>query len=165
MQNEEWFDRAVEDELQAVIDRIRNSGKDVHNVGSLRKKVDADLNARRGTPAWTLLRNRYDPLPSNEVRWCCVCDRPLSNRVVTAWLEDNRGNTYCGKECQEDTRNHPITWSEFKSRVRDAGSHTCRRREIVDGVVVEGEEITVTYDEIKHIGAPLSDLMIDWDSA
>jgi hypothetical protein len=52
MSEEEWFQRAVEDELQKVIDRIRAKGQDVHNVGSLRNKVNNDLNATRGTSAW-----------------------------------------------------------------------------------------------------------------
>jgi len=155
MNEEEWFQRAVEDELQKVIDRIRAKGQDVHNVGSLRNKVNNDLNASRGTSAWIMLKQRYDPMPRNEMRWCCVCERPLSSQAATSWLEDKRGDTYCGQECKDNTARHPIPFAQWKARVKANGSASAPRRDIVGGELVDGPLITITWDDIKNVGKPL----------
>lgn len=170
---EHWLDRAVEDRLGEIIDKYRSQGKDVHNVGALRKKVDADLNALRGTAAWIALKQQYDPQPTNKVAWCCVCDKPVARHSVSAWLEDKKGNVFCGQECRDNTEKHPISFTEYKRRVKEKGSMTSRRREIVNGEVVDGEEFTITYEQIRNIGPDIegmlatidtSDSEVDWTS-
>ena len=170
-QNENWFDRAVEDKLQQAIDRIRAKGQDVHNVGALRNRVKADLEAMRGTSGWTQLANKYNPPPRNELRWCCVCDRPVTSGAVTAFLTNKMGDTFCSIECQQDEHNHPITFAEWKARLKAAGSMTTHRRVLVDGEIVDGDQITITYDRIKDAGNPIDEYAapagkpdIDWDS-
>jgi hypothetical protein len=162
---EHWFDRAVEDRLGEIIDKYRSQGKDVHNVGALRNKVANDLDALRGTSQWVALTQRYDPKPTNKVAWCCVCDKPVARHSVSAWLEDKTGNVFCSKECQADTRNHPISYVEYRRRMREAGSMTTRRREIVGGEVVLGEEFTLTWDDIKdqRLPAGVTDISGDDD--
>lgn len=155
---EHWFDRAVEDRLNDIINKYRQQGKDVHHVGGLRQRVAADLNALRGTAEWAKMRLRYDPPPKNRLAWCCVCDKPVTSGAVSAWLEDKGGNIYCSQQCRDNTEKHPITFTEFKQRMKDRGSMTTRRKEIIGGEVVLGDEFTITYDDIKHIGNPLPDV-------
>jgi len=167
MVEEHWFDRAVEDELGRIIDKYRAAGKDVHNVGALRNKVNADLNGLRGSAAWVALKQKYDPQPTNRIAWCCVCDKPVNRGSVTAWLEDKRGNVFCSQACRDNTDKHPITYLEYRRRVRKAGSMTSKRREIINGEVVDGEEFTITWDQIKNQPLPpgLEDLPLgDEDS-
>lgn len=170
-QNENWFDRAVEDKLQQAIDRIRAKGQDVHNVGALRNRVKADLEAMRGTSGWTQLANKYNPPPRNELRWCCVCDRPVTSGAVTAFITNKMGDTFCSIECQQDEHNHPITFAEWKARLKDAGSMTTYRRVLVDGEITDGDQITITYDQMRDMGNPIDEYAapsrnpdIDWDS-
>jgi len=162
---EHWFDRAVEDKLGEIIDRYRQQGKPVNNVGALRSRVAADLDALRGTAQWVALTQRYDPKPTNKLAWCCVCDKPVTRHSVTAWLEDKTGNVFCSQECKLNTDKHPISYMEYRRRMRKAGSMTTRRREIVGGEVVEGEEVTITWDEIKSQKLPpgLEDLPLGED--
>ncbi len=56
-------------------------------------------------------------------------------------------------------------YMEYRRRMRKAGSMTTRRREIVGGEVVEGEEFTITWDEIKNQKLPpgLEDLPLGED--
>lgn len=171
-QNENWLDRAVEDKLQEAIDRIRAKGQDVHSVGALRKRIQADIEAMRGTIGWTQLANKYNPPPRNELRWCCVCERPVTSGAVTAFLTNRMGDTFCSIECQQDEWNHPITFAEWKQRVKDQGKSVATRRVLKDGQLVDGEQISVSWDRLEHMGNPLADAahsaepkpMIDWDS-
>ena len=160
MPDEHWLDRAVEDKLGQVIDKYRAQGKDVHNVGRLRERVAADIQALRGTPQWLVLRQRYEPAPTNKMGWCRGCDKPISSGSVSAWLEDKNGSVWCSAECRDDPKNQPITWAEFKARVRAKGQVSVPRRELVDGLVVDGELITVTWDEIKNVGKPIPDEVV-----
>lgn len=172
---EHWFDRAVEDRLGEIIDKYRSQGKDVNSVGGLRQRVAADLNALRGTPQWSALVARYDPKPVNKMGWCCVCDKPFTRGSVSAWLEDKAGNVFCSQECRNDTRNHPISLDEYKRRMKERGSMTTYRKDIVAGEVVPGEQITLTWDDVKDWGGPYVppretpepvsvDVDIDWES-
>lgn len=154
MIEEHWLDRAVEDKLGQVIDKYRSQGKDVHNVAALRSRVASDINALRGTPQWSALVNRYDPKPVNRIAWCCVCDKPVNRGSVSAWLEDRVGNVFCSQECKNNTDRHPISLDEYKRRVKERGSMTTHRKEIVDGEVVEGDQITFTWDQVKDWGGP-----------
>lgn len=157
-QREAWFDRAVEDKLGEIIDRYRAQGKPVHNVGSLRNRVIADIDGLRGSAAWVGLKQRYDPQPVNRMAWCCVCDKPVQRNAVSAWLEDKTGNVFCSEECRLDTKNHPISYNEWRKRLKKAGSMTTRRREIIGGEVVLGEEFTIRWEDVKNQGPPLPEL-------
>lgn len=167
--DEPWLERAVEDRLGEVIDKYRAQGKDVHSVGGLRNRVKADVEAMRGTAEWAKLRARYEERPRNRLAWCCVCDKPVTSGSVTAWLEDKVGNVYCSQECKLDTNRQPITFKEWKSRLKAKGSSTTRRKEIVGGEIVLGDEFTITYEDIKDIGDPVEsaeyvpyDTSVDW---
>lgn len=109
MSDEHWLERAIEDKLGEVIDRYRAQGKPVNNVGALRTRVAADMQALRGTAAWVALKQRYDPAPQVTVAYCTACDKPFQRGAVSAWLEDRKGWAFCSRECQEDTRRHPIS--------------------------------------------------------
>lgn len=170
-QNENWLDRAVEDKLQQAIDRIRAKGQDVHSVGALRKRVREDLEAMRGTSGWTQLANKYNPPPRNELRWCCVCERPVTGGAATAFLTNRMGDTFCSVQCQQDEHNHPISFAEWKLRVKEQGSSVAARRVLRDGEVTDGEQIEITWDRIKSSGNPIEEGVglgstkeIDWDS-
>jgi hypothetical protein len=147
---EVWLERAIEDELGKVIDRYRSQGKDVHNVGRLKEKVAADINALRGTNEWTKLKLKYDPQPVNRLAWCRVCDKPVSMGSVSAWLEDRGGRIYCSQECKDAAPRVFLTLNEYKAKVRAAGSVTGRRKEYVDGELVDGEEFVLSWDEVKN---------------
>ena len=121
MSDEHWIERAVEDRLGEIIDRYRSQGKDVHNVGRLREKVAADINALRGTPHWLALRNKYEPTPTNRLAWCGLCDKPLTSGSVTAWLEDKSGRIFCSRECRDNPRSEIITLDEYKRRAKERG--------------------------------------------
>lgn len=167
---EHWLDRAIEDKLGEIIDKYRAKGQDVHNVGALRQRVAADINALRGSSQWAALTARYDPKPTNTLAWCCVCDKPVTRNGVSAWLENKRGDVFCSIECQHDTAKHPISLNEFKRRMKEKGSMTTHRKEFDAGMIVEGEQITLTWDDVKDWGGPLreepvsvvSDDGIDW---
>ena len=163
-EREHWFDRAVEDRLGEIIDKYRSQGKDVHNVGALRNKVANDLDALRGTSAWVAVKQQYDPMPTNRLAWCCVCDKPVTRGSVTAWLENKVGNVFCSQECKDNTAKHPISYAEYKRRLKEKGSMTSRRKEFVNGELVDGEEFTITYDEIKNIGPTILDTIVTSDS-
>ena len=147
--DEHWLERAIEDKLGQVIDKYRAQGKDVHNVASLRKRVAADLNALRGTPEWANLRNRYEPPLQNRVGWCRVCEKPINMGSVSAWIEDKVGHVYCSHQCKDDAKHVFITLNEWKRRVKEKGSVTGRRKEVKDGQMVEGEEFTLLWEDVK----------------
>lgn len=149
---EHWLSRAIEDRLGEIIDRYRSQGKDVHNVGRLREKVAADINALRGTPHWAAMRNKYEPAPTNRVAWCAGCDKPLSSGSVTAWLEDKVGTIWCSQECKNDPKNKSMNLNEWKEIVKKRGYTKARRKEIINGAMVDGEEITLTWEEVKNFG-------------
>ena len=158
MLDESWLDRAVEDKLGEIIDKYRAQGKDVHNVGALRTRVAADINGLRGGAGWAALRERYDPAPRNTVAWCLACDKPVNRGSVTAYLSDKGNNIFCSLECKENTARHPISWQEFKRRVKEKGSVSTHRIEFDYCEPVEGEQITITWDQIKDFGPPLLDV-------
>ena len=155
--DEHWLDRAIEDKLGEVIDKYRAQGQPVNSVGALRIRVAADINGLRGGAGWAALKHRYDPTPTVVLAWCTACDKPLSRGGVSAWLEDTRGWVFCSIECQQDDKRHPIPFSEFKRRVRDNGEVSSNRLDIVQGQLVLGEKITVTWDQIKDQGNPIDD--------
>ena len=72
---------------------------------------------------------------------------------------------FCSQECKLNTDKHPISYMEYRRRMKKAGSMTTRRREIVGGEVVDGEEFTITWDEIKNQKLPpgLEDLPLGDD--
>jgi len=156
--DEHWLDRAIEDKLGEVIDRYRAQGKAVNNVGALRTRVAADIQGLRGTAAWSSLKQKYDPAPQVRVGQCTACSKPFQRDSVSAWLEDKKGWEFCSKECMEDEKHHPISWAEFKGRVREKGSVSTHRLEIVDGELVPGGQITITWDDVKDVGKPIPDL-------
>ena len=158
LMDEHWLDRAIEDKLGEVIDRYRAQGKAVNNVGALRTRVAADIQGLRGSAAWVALKQKYDPAPQVRVGQCTACSKPFQRDSVSAWLEDKKGWEFCSKECMEDEKHHPISWGEFKSRVRDKGSVSTHRLEIVDGELVPGDQITITWDDVKNVGQPIPDL-------
>lgn len=155
--DEHWLDHAIEDKLGEVIDRYRAQGKAVNNVGALRTRVAADIHGLRGTPAWAALKQKYDPAPQVRVGWCTACSKPFHRGAVSAWLEDKKGWEFCSKECMENKDMHPISWSEFKTRVRDKGSVSTERLDPY-GEPIPGDQITITWDEIKNVGQPIPDL-------
>lgn len=175
MLDEPWLERAIEDRLGEIIDRYRSQGKDVHNVGRLREKVASDINALRGTPHWAALRNKYEQTPNNRLAWCAGCDKPLSSGAVTAWLEDRSGRVFCSADCRDDPKNEIINLDQWKSRVQARGYAKARRKEIVNGAVVDGEEILLTWEQVKDFGgtynppsgtvvvAPVEDDGIVWE--
>lgn len=152
--DEHWLERAVEDKLGQVIDKYRSQGKDVHNVAALRKRVAADINALRGTAEWAALRQRYEPAPKNRLAWCCVCDKPVSSGSVSAWLEDKTGRVFCSQQCRDDAKHVFISLDEWKRRVKEKGSVTGHRKEVVGGEVVDGEAFTLTWDQVKDWAGP-----------
>lgn len=156
--DEHWLERAIEDKLGEVIDRYRAQGKAVNNVGALRTRVAADIQGLRGSAAWMMLKQKYDPAPQVRVGQCTACSKPFQRDSVSAWLEDKKGWEFCSKECMEDEKHHPISWGEFKSRVQAKGSLSTHKLEIVDGELVPGERITITWDEIKNVGKPIPEL-------
>ena len=171
--SEEWITQATEDRLQTAIDGYRAKGQPVNSVGALRNKIRNEIEATRGTAAWVAIRERYNPTPRNTVAWCCVCDRPVKQHAISSWLEDGRGNIYCGSECQSNTSRHPISFQEWKQRLKDKGSLTTHRLKIVSGELVEGGEITIKYEDVAKFGSPLResagvvvavDNSIDWES-
>lgn len=147
--DEHWLERAIEDKLGQVIDKYRSQGKDVHNVASLRKRVAADVNALRGTPEWAALRNRYEPPLQNRMGWCRVCSKPINMGSVSAWIEDKVGNVYCSDKCKEDAKHVFVTLNEWKRKVKEKGSVTGRRKEVKDGRLVDGEEFTLLWEDVK----------------
>lgn len=154
MSDEAWLDRAIEDRLGEIIDRYRSQGKDVHNVGRLREKIAADIHALRGTPHWVAMRSKYEPAPTNRLAWCAGCDKPLSSGAVTAWLEDRVGRVFCSSQCRDDPKNEIISFQEWKARVKKRGYAKARRRDVVDGAIVDGDEIVLTWDEVKNFVSP-----------
>jgi hypothetical protein len=165
MIEEHWLERAVEDRLGEVIDKYKAEGKDVHSVAGLRKRVRSDVEAMRGTAEWAKLRAKYEERRHNRLAWCCVCDRPVTAGSVTVWIEDKVGNVFCSEDCRLNTDRHPITFKEWKARVKAKGQSTTRRKEIVGGEVVEGEEFTITYEQIKDIGDPLVEELVPYDTS
>lgn len=159
--DEHWLDRAIEDKLGEIIDKYRAQGKDVHNVGALRNRVAADINGLRGTSQWGALKQKYDPAPQIRVAWCIVCDKPVNRGSVSAWLEDKKGWVFCSKACQDNTDKHPIGWSEFKRRLRDNGPMTTHRIEFDGTIPYAGEQITITWDDVKNMGNPIDDLPVN----
>lgn len=157
MMDEHWLDRAIEDKLGEVIDKYRAQGKAVHNVGALRTRVAADINGLRGSAAWVGLKQKYDPAPQVRVGHCTACSKPFQRGSVSAWLEDKKGWEFCSKECLENKDKHPISWSEFKSRVREKGSVTTERLDEFGNPII-GDQITITWDDVKNVGRPIPDL-------
>lgn len=150
--DEHWLARAIEDELERVMTNYRSKGQDIHNVGKLRERVAANINALRGTSEWGKLKLKYDPPLQNRMAWCRVCEKPVNMGSVSAWLEDKGGNIYCSSECKEAAPHVFISLNEWKQRVKEKGSVTGRRKEIVDGEVVDGEEFVLTWDEVENFG-------------
>lgn len=157
---EPWLDRAIEDKLGEIINNYRSKGQPVHNVGALRQRVAADINALRGTSAWVAMQQRYEPRPMNRLAWCCVCDKPVTSGAVTAWLEDKSGNIFCSQECRDNTDRHPISLDEYKRRMKERGSMTTTRKEIIGGEVVDGEQITITWDQVRDWGGPYKEPVV-----
>lgn len=157
LMDEHWLDRAVEDKLGEVIDRYRAQGKPVNNVGALRTRVAADINGLRGSAAWVALKQKYDPAPQVRVGYCTACTKPFQRGAVSAWLEDKKGWEFCSKECLEDKDRHPTSWEEFKTKVRDRGSMSTPRLDEY-GEPIPGDQITITWDEIKNVGKPIPEL-------
>ena len=153
--DEHWLDRAIEDKLGEVIDRYRAQGKAVNNVGALRTRVAADVQALRGTAAWVALKQKYDPAPVVRAGWCTACGKPFHRGAVSAWVEDKKGWEFCSRECMDNKDKHPISWKEFKTKVRDKGSVSTHRLEFVNGETVPGEQITITWDDVKNVGQPI----------
>lgn len=149
---EHWLQRAVEDELERVITNYRSKGQDVHNVGKLRERVASNINALRGTSEWGKLKMKYEPPLQNRLAWCRVCDKPVSSGSVTAWLEDKGGHIYCSDKCKEDAKHVFVTLNEWKSKVKEKGSVTGRRKEVIDGELTDGEEFVLTWDQVKDFG-------------
>lgn len=163
--DEAWIDRAVEDKLSEVIDKYRSQGRDVHSVAGLRARVRADVEALRGTSQWVVLREHYNPMPKNRVAWCCVCEKPVNSGSTTAWLEDKVGNIFCSDECRLNTDKHPISFREWKARVKAKGSVTTQRKDIVGGEVVLGDDFTISFEDIKDIGDPVDDALVSYDTS
>lgn len=159
--DEAWLDRAIEDRLGEIIDRYRSQGKDVHNVGRLREKVAADIHALRGTPHWVAMRNKYEPAPNNRLAWCAGCDKPLSSGSVTAWLEDRTGRTFCSATCRDDPKNRTMNLNQWKTIVKKRGYAKAHRKEIVNGAMVDGEEIILTWEQIKDWNGPFVEQSLD----
>ena len=149
MTEEYWLERAIEDELEKVITKYRLQGRDVHNVGKLRERIAGDINALRGTSEWGKLKAKYEPPLQNRVAWCRVCDKPVNMGSVSAWLEDRGGHIYCSQECKDDAPRVFISFSEWKARVKEKGSVTGRRKTVVEGEMVDGDEFTLTWDQVK----------------
>lgn len=157
LMDEHWLDRAIEDKLGEVIDRYRGQGKPVNNVGALRTRVAADIHGLRGSAAWVALKQKYDPAPQVRVGYCTACTKPFQRGAVSAWLEDKKGWEFCSKECLEDKDRHPSSWEDFKTKVRDKGSMSTPRLDPY-GEPIPGDQITITWDEIKNVGKPIPDL-------
>lgn len=155
--DEHWLERAIEDKLGEVIDKYRAQGKAVNNVGALRTRVAADINGLRGSAQWAGLRQKYDPAPQVRVGYCTACSKPFQRGAVSAWLEDKKGWEFCSKECLDNKDKHPISWEEFKTRVRDKGSVSTDRLDS-HGNPIPGDQITITWDEIKNVGKPIPEL-------
>ena len=157
LMDEHWLDRAIEDKLGEVIDRYRGQGKAVNNVGALRTRVAADIHGLRGSAAWVALKQKYDPAPQVRVGYCTACTKPFQRGAVSAWLEDKKGWEFCSKECLDDKDRHPSSWEDFKTKVRDRGSMSTHRLDPY-GFAIPGEQITITWDEIKNVGKPIAEL-------
>ena len=149
---EHWLQRAIEDELEKAITTYRSKGQDVHNVGRLRERVAANVNALRGTAEWAKLRLKYEPPLQNRIGWCRVCEKPINMGSVSAWIEDRAGHTYCSIECREIAPTVFITLNEWKARVKEKGSVTAKRKEVVGGEMVDGEEFVLSFDDVKDFG-------------
>lgn len=171
---EEWFDTAVEDELAAACARITQRGGKVSNLASLRDRIRQDLEEKRGTVAWGVIKAKYEQPFVTQQRWCCVCDKPVRRGRVTAWLEDHKGNTFCSQECQHNTERHPISYAEWKERLRAKGKMTTRRWRDSDlwphpTGVPTGEEICITWEDTfpgePRLAKDAPDVVdIDWDA-
>ena len=157
LMDEHWLDRAIEDKLGEVIDRYRAQGKSINNVGALRTRVAADINGLRGSAQWGALKQKYDPAPQVRAGWCTACGKPFHRGAVSAWLEDKKGWEFCSKECMDNKDRHPISWSEFKTRVREKGSVSTERLD-PSGEPIPGDQITITWNDVKNVGKPIADL-------
>lgn len=149
---ESWLQRAIEDELEKVITNYRSKGQDVHNVGRLRERVASNINALRGTSEWGKLKMRYEPPLQNRMGWCRVCDKPINMGSVSAWVEDKVGHVYCSLECKNDAAHVFVSLKQWKAKVKEEGSVAGRRKEIVDGELVDGEEFVLLWDDVKNMG-------------
>jgi len=157
LMDEHWLDRAIEDKLGEVIDRYRAQGKSVNNVGALRTRVAADINGMRGGVAWVALKQKYDPAPQVRVGYCTACSKPFQRGGVSAWLEDKKGWEFCSKECLDNKDKHPMSWSDFKKKVQKEGMVSTERLDPW-GEPILGDQIVITWDEIKNVGKPIPDL-------
>ena len=130
-----------------AIARDKKKGMIIDNLAGFRKykvtRIEAHANE---DPSWLIQQGdrlfgaTQTPLG---FRTCARCGAPLQPRVSLEY----EGKDYCDLGCAEGT-SHTMSYADFKASVKEKGSVTGRRLEIVDGQLELGEEFVVTYEDV-----------------
>ena len=73
---------------------------------------------------------------------------------MSAWLEDKTGRVFCSQQCRDAAKHVFISLDEYKRRVKEKGVVRGRRKEVVNGAVVDGEEFTLEWSQVKDWSGP-----------